>query len=201
MPPPLPPCPLGWAHKVQPSPVVSLELFLDLCCPFSAKMFGVLERVAPAIEEKHPGKVQFRVFNVPQPWHAQSSYMHEVALAACQIEGMEPWSVHSEIFKNQAQFFDDATIDKTRKQIYEELAALVTSEAEKKEAILQKLVIAPGSGNCGHAMQQTLKFYVKYHRARSIHVTPTVLVNGLEAGEISSSFTEEQWMEWLVARL
>mmetsp|Transcript_9619 Transcript_9619/g.24598 ORF Transcript_9619/g.24598 Transcript_9619/m.24598 type:complete len:140 (+) Transcript_9619:233-652(+) len=104
-------------------------------------------------------------------------------------------------------FFDDATVDKTRKQIYEELAGLVagqadaSAQAEKKEAILQKLAIAAGSGNSGHSMQQTLKFYVKYHRARSIHVTPTVLVNGLEAGEISSSFTEEQWMEWLMTRL
>jgi len=28
-------------------------------------------------------------------------------------------------------------------------------------------------------------------------VTPTVLFNGIEEGSISSSFTGEQWKEWL----
>ena len=39
-------------------------------------------------------------------------------------------------------------------------------------------------------MTQAMKWYVKYHRLRSIHVTPTVLCNGLEAVEIGSAWTE-----------
>jgi hypothetical protein len=40
-----------------------------------------------------------------------------------------------------------------------------------------------------------MKWSVKYHRARSVHVTPTVFLNGLEAPDISSSWTAAEWGE------
>ena len=42
-----------------------------------------------------------------------------------------------------------------------------------------------------------LKFAIKYHRIRGVHVTPTVFVNGIEAPDISSGWTAEQWIEKL----
>lgn len=60
-----------------------VELFIDLCCPFSKKMFGVVyDQLCPQLEAARPGAVQFVVQNVPQPWHPQSSYMHEASFAA-----------------------------------------------------------------------------------------------------------------------
>ena len=50
---------------------------------------------------------------------------------------------------------------------------------------------------CGTPMTQPLKWAVKYHRARSVHVTPTVYVNGLEAGVVSSGWSAEQWRAFL----
>lgn len=38
-----------------------------------------------------------------------------------------------------------------------------------------------------------MKFAVKYHRVRSIHVTPTVLLNGIEAPDISSGWSSSEW--------
>ena len=52
-------------------------------------------------------------------------------------------------------------------------------------------------GNAGTGVTQAIKWAVKYHRCRGIHVTPTVLVNGLEAGIVSSSWTAAQWKAWL----
>ena len=46
-----------------------------------------------------------------------------------------------------------------------------------------------------------MKWAVKYHRVRSIHVTPTVLVNGIEAPDISSGWTGDQWDEKIAALL
>lgn len=37
------------------------------------------------------------------------------------------------------------------------------------------------------------KFILRYHRARSIHVTPTVLLNGIEAPDVSSGWTADEW--------
>lgn len=38
---------------------------------------------------------------------------------------------------------------------------------------------------------------MQYNRRVGVHVTPTVLFNGIEEGGISSSFSKEQWDEWL----
>lgn len=44
-------------------------------------------------------------------------------------------------------------------------------------------------------IKQEIKWSVKYHRARSVHVTPTVFLNGLEAPDISSGWTNAEWKE------
>lgn len=58
----------------------------------------------------------------------------------------------------------------------------------------------PGSDgglNVGNKVTNDLKFQVKANRKLGVHVTPTVLFNGVEEGSISSGWTEEQWQEWL----
>jgi len=42
-----------------------------------------------------------------------------------------------------------------------------------------------------------LKFAVKHHRTRGVHVTPTVYMNSIEAPDVSSGWTAEQWIEKL----
>merc|ERR1740129_2242797 len=108
--------------------------------------------------------------------------------------------VLSAIFKVQSEFFDDKVMDKSRIQIYNELADVAASVGVERAAVLEKLQLT-GPGNSGSSVTQMLKFYVKYHRSRSVHVTPTVHLNGLEASAIQSSFTVEQWKEFLGARL
>ena len=82
MPPPLPPTQVGVA-LVNTRPDVNIELFLDLICPFSKKMFCTLyEAVLP----KLAGKPVTMVINqVVQPWHPQGTYVHEAALAVKQV--------------------------------------------------------------------------------------------------------------------
>jgi hypothetical protein len=42
-----------------------------------------------------------------------------------------------------------------------------------------------------------VKNEIKYHRTRSVHVTPTVFVNGIEATQVSSGWSVDQWSEFL----
>ena len=80
MPPPIPSAPIGTLMLKTAAPSLVIETFHDFCCPFSKKMFVTLMEVMPALKEQ--GKPVDLLFQcVPQPWHAQSSYMHEVALA------------------------------------------------------------------------------------------------------------------------
>ena len=71
---------------------------------------------------------------------------------------------------------DDDSFDKTRGQIYAELCALAaTIEGVDAEAVAAALKLT-GPGNAGTGVTQAIKWAVKYHRCRGIHVTPTVLV-------------------------
>lgn len=51
--------------------------------------------------------------------------------------------------------------------------------------------------NTGSGLFQDVKWYTKHHRKRGMHVTPTVIVNGLEDEAISSGWDTPQWMEHL----
>jgi hypothetical protein len=54
-----------------------------------------------------------------------------------------------------------------------------------------------GALNVGNKMTDSVKLLVRQNRLTGIHVTPTVLFNGIEERSISSSFTAKQWDEWL----
>lgn len=44
---------------------------------------------------------------------------------------------------------------------------------------------------------KTIKMEQRYGRQNSVHVSPTVLVNGLLAADVSSSWTQQQWLDFL----
>eukprot|EP00435_Cladocopium_sp_Y103_P032240 s1318_g8.t1 len=68
------------------------------------------------------------------------------------------------------------------------------AECEKSES--RGLQLA-GLGNAGNAVTQHLKWAIKFHRVRGVHVTPTVFVNGLEAGIVSSDWSADEWAAFL----
>lgn len=54
-----------------------------------------------------------------------------------------------------------------------------------------------GSLNTGNGVTNDLKVLVKMNRMQGVHVTPTVVFDGVVENSISSSFSGEQWEEWL----
>jgi len=196
MPPALPPTPLGYNLSPAGSPVV-VEMFLDLICPFSSKMF---QTVQDGVVAEFGDSVTFVIHQVPQPWHPQGSWVHEAALAVKAACPEQYPAFVAEIYKNfdGGAFKDDATWDKNRSQVYEQLLILAEKidglDVGKVRAMLQ---MKPDGGNAGNAVTQSMKWACKFHRARSVHVTPTVFVNGLEAGIVGSDWTADQWKEYL----
>lgn len=192
--PPLPSFPLGIRRPSEKKGLVEVELFLDLCCPFSKRMFETLNG---GIVQKYEGKVDFIVHSVAQPWHAQSSYMHEASLAVFELAGPAKfWEYVTAVFANQEAFFDDAVFDKTRKEVYQSLADLAVGAGVEPAKVMQRLELT-GTGNAGSAVTQRFKWATKLHRVRGVHVTPTVFLNGLEAGIVGSGWTPAEWSDFL----
>ena len=103
--PVLPKQPLG--HRIgSASAKIVIEAPLDFCCPFSKRLFErVVKEVMPLYESKAPGQISFLHYNQVQPWHAQSSYMHEAALAVEMVDPALYTQFALDLFENQAQFF------------------------------------------------------------------------------------------------
>ena len=163
---PLPARPLG--HRLgEASATIEIEAFLDFCCPFSAKHWNMFVlKVLPLFKDRG---VSYRHYNVVQPWHAQSAYMHEAALAVEAIDAEKYTPFATALFAAQGSYFDDATWDKSRAEIYNELAALAaTAVGVDAGAVSSKLArkIVEGSHNTGNEVTNTLKFYTKFHRQR-----------------------------------
>ncbi|CAK9057170.1 unnamed protein product [Durusdinium trenchii] len=173
---------------------VTVELFLDLCCPFSKRM---LMTVAGGVAKAFEGKVNFIFHSVVQPWHAQSSYMHEASLAVLKLHGRDAfWKYTVALMEQQEDFFDDKVFEKSRQQIYKELAIVAHEQGFDDKKIMARLHLT-GLGNAGNAVTQHLKWATRFHRLRGVHVTPTVFVNGLEAGIVSSDWKPDEWEAFL----
>jgi len=179
-----------------------VELFLDLICPFSMKMYMALYDGEESILKKFDGKVCFVLQNVPQPWHPQGVYIHEVAFLVKKhspaVFNKFVREIYAQFKGGFGRFFDSDTYEKSRKQIYEELvevAAGVGADKEKIAADLQLIKLTTPVGDLFALTEatQAIKWAVAYQRKRGVHVTPTVFVNGVENSICSSGWTAEQW--------
>ncbi|KAM4067269.1 thioredoxin domain-containing protein [Hirsutella rhossiliensis] len=203
-------------HKLEfapPSPSTSsvprathtLEFFADYCCPYSAKMFGTLMKtVAPAVRANPAWAPALTVVfrQQVQPWHPSSTLMHEAALAVLRLAPAAFWDFSAALFDGQAGFFDVNVVNESRNQTYRRLARLAARTAGVDEGDVYALLEVPskpgkdGALNTGNAVTNDLKLLTKMNRLVGVHVTPTVVFDGV-VHDISSGWTGDQWNEWL----
>lgn len=183
----------------------TLELYLDYVCPFSSKLFKTFyQSVYPVIEKKYnsPGiRVIFR--QQIQPWHPSSTLVHEAGAAVLQTAPDKFWKFSEKLFDAQKEYFDVNVVHESRNETYKRLAKLAGSVDGIDESKILKLLTVndkpgeDGSLNIGNEVTNDVKLMVKANRLTGVHVTPTVLWNGVVEGAISSGWTKEQWEEWL----
>jgi hypothetical protein len=155
-------------------------------------------QVIPWLEGQHVGQVQITMYYVPQPWHPQSATLAEGALA---VERVKPDAVKAfimGIFDHREKFNDDAAFHLSRVDIYKLMVPHAEAAGLGREEFLEGLAQNP-PGQGGIPVTTQLKFYVKHHRAAGVHVTPSVLLNGIADNGISSSWSLQQWKEHLTA--
>jgi predicted DsbA family dithiol-disulfide isomerase len=118
------------------------------------------------------------------------------------VDSAKFYEFSAALFDQQKDFFDVNVVNETRNATYKRLAKIAGSVGvdEKKVYDLLEIRDKPGedgSLNTGNQVTDDVKIQVKANRLTGVHVTPTVVFNGVVANEISSSWTESQWEEWL----
>ncbi|KAK4231166.1 hypothetical protein QBC38DRAFT_467006 [Podospora fimiseda] len=186
-----------------PPQLHTIELYLDYVCPYSAKIFNTLTtQILPSLSPHHSSKIQFLLRQQIQPWHPSSTLTHEAALAVNHLSPQKFWDFSSALFTHQKEYFDVNVVNETRNETYKRLAKLAAdSVGLKEDDVFNLLKISDkpaedGSLNTGNAVTADVKLVVKTARLVGVHVSPTVIVNGVVANEISSGWGKEEWDEW-----
>ncbi|KAF2088190.1 hypothetical protein K490DRAFT_56199 [Saccharata proteae CBS 121410] len=191
------------AAGVSPQAVHTLELYLDYVCPFSKKMFVTLyDSVIPTVKSKYASKLQIIFRQQIQPWHPSSTLVHEAGAAVLRLAPSKFYDFSKALFDKQTDFFDVTVVNETRNNTYKRLAKIAGSVGLDEKEVYGLLEIPDkpgddGSLNSGNKVTDDVKVMVKTNRLVGIHVTPTVVFNGVVENSISSSFSKEQWEEWL----
>lgn len=177
----------------------TLDIFLDYVCPYSAKLSLAIDSVLKpffAPGGKYGGKVKVIFRNQVQPWHGSSTFVHEAGIAVARVAPEKFWDFSLALFKAQGEYFDIPSSTATPIQIRQKLAGLASTVIGNTEGFsdLLKLKSTP---NGGVDVTEDLKYTIKFSRQNGIHVSPTVLWDGLVANEISSSWGEKEWTEFL----
>jgi protein-disulfide isomerase len=193
------------AHASVPPARHTLEFFLDYCCPYSAKIFKTITgTIAPLIRDNAAWApaVELVFRQQIQPWHPSSTLMHEAALAVLATSPERFWDFSAALFAQQRDYFDVAVVNETRNQTYGRLARLAASVGADEARVLDQLRIPEtaaegGDLNVGNKVTASCKIFTKMHRLVGVHVTPTVIFDGVVRGEIGSAWTADQWKQFL----
>jgi len=186
-----------------PKAIHTLEFYLDYVCPFSKKMFTTLyTSVLPTIQNKYPSKLQLIFRQQIQPWHPSSTLTHEAGAAVLKLSPDKFWDFSEKLFEVQTDFFDVNVVNETRNATYKRLAKIAGAAGVDEGKLYSLLEVGDkpgkdGAMNVGNGVTDDIKVMVKTNRMVGVHVTPTVVFNGVVENGISSSFGKEQWEEWL----
>lgn len=127
--------------------------------------------------------------------------MHEAALAVNQVAPDKFWAYSKVLFAEAQEYFDVNVVSEGRNETYARLAGLAGKVGVDEGEVLKRLVVpgepVEGAYNVGNGVTVDVKTVVKMARLTGVHVSPTVILDGVVAGEVSSGWGEKEWKEWL----
>lgn len=142
-----------------------------------------------------------------QPWHPSSTLVHEAGAAVLRAAPDRFWEFSAYLFEKQKEFFDVGVVNESRNETYKRLAKLAGRIEGVEESVIYDLLVVSdkpdqdGGLNIGNKVTDDVKLMVKMNRMQGVHVTPTVVFDGVVENSISSSWSKEQWEEWLEKNL
>jgi hypothetical protein len=89
----------------------------DYACPFCKTFYNTF---TSEVSPHYGDRLKLVVYHQVQPWHPQSTMLHEAALAVTKVGGEEAfWKFSKALFETQTDFFDANTYNKSRAAIYQ----------------------------------------------------------------------------------
>ena len=213
-------------HRHGPSTAPNLvEIYLDYLCPFSRRAFDrLVDEVVPQllVAGKHADQVQVIFRQQVQSWHPHATLIHEVALAAehvllhhssnagagSKIASTDAvngfWSVSKALFAVGAEFGDDKVLDMSQRQLYKNITQMLFDHSKElsgtsitQEQFVELLISKKDQGATKHDLTADFKWHLKLSRHNSIHVSPTLLVDGIVEQSYGSTWTVDDWKRLL----
>jgi len=183
-----------------------LDIFLDYVCPFSGKLSLTIDKVLKpwiGVGGRYEGKIKIIFRNQVQPWHASSTLTHEAGLAVARVTPEKFWPFSLLLLQRQGEYYDIPSSTLTPIQIREKLASLYAELGVRGDQVdsFKDLLTNKSTPNGGVSVTDDLKYTIKYTRQNGVHVSPSVLWDGILANEISSSWGETEWAQFLAQKV
>jgi hypothetical protein len=173
-----------------------------LTAQYSAKLFNTLYHTVLPLLRARTGPPTLLILRPQvQPWHPSSTLVHEAALAVARLAPAAYWPYAAQLYAHQRDFFDVRVVREARNDTYRRLASLAPAVGVDADALYALLEVPHEPGpegelNVGNAVTDDLKLLIRQARLLSIHVSPTVLFDGLVNNDIASSWGEKEWVAW-----
>jgi protein-disulfide isomerase len=174
--------PLVWGQGSK-----TLEVFLEPTCPFSAKAFAKFDAL---LERAGPQRLTLKIRLLSQPWHLFSPVVTRAILAASTTEGGKAAAkaVMAAVFAHREDFIlVNHCSGPNQDQSVRGILGLISQYSGTELA---------GPFELPELMAE-MKWQARYARQNGVHATPTFMLDGLIAAEMSSGDSVDVWLEKL----
>lgn len=174
--------PLVWGNGPR-----TLEIFIEPTCPFSARAFGKLDDLLAKAGES---RLTIMVRLQSQPWHLLSPTVTRAVLAASATPAGKTAAkaVLAAVFEHRDEFVLQNHCSGPNLELSIR-GVLTLIERYSGVALVEPFQVP--------ALEAEMKWHAKYARQNGIHASPTFMVDGLIAPDISSGDTVDTWLEKL----
>ncbi|KAL0477758.1 hypothetical protein AKO1_014076 [Acrasis kona] len=182
---------VGYEYPGTSQPQIHIELFADILCPYTRKAYLKIKEILSIYKAKGVN-IQLRVVHAIQPFHPRSYYVTST-IAAANLVGQRKTGDDTAAFKLTDKFFETLesyseakTNDVTPNELLKRLRVVAANETDASEDEIEAAFKS-------QTVDAIVKGQLRYGRQNGVHVTPSILINGLLEGTFESSWTSEQW--------
>lgn len=174
------PDPLVWGRGAR-----TFEMFLEPTCPFSARAFGKMDDLlAKAGEDRLT--VRLRLHS--QPWHLLSPAVTRAILAASTLPAGKSAAktVMAAVFAHREEFIlkdhcSGPNLDLSIRGVLQRIAQYSGIDLTEPFQIPD--------------LEREMKWHARYSRQNGIHASPTFMIDGLVAADLSSGDPVDIWIQ------